>query len=80
MWEEISIAIAIISSILVILVLAKLFGVQKSMSEMNKKFDITTASVAAPATTEVQEEKKEEESSKEEEEETGMEGLGALFG
>jgi len=37
-------------------------------------------SVAAPATTEVKEEKKEEESSKEEEEETGMEGLGALFG
>lgn len=36
-------------------------------------------SVAAPVA-EVQEEKKEEESSKEEEEETGMEGLGALFG
>lgn len=35
--------------------------------------------VAAPLT-EVQEEKKEEEPSKEEEEETGMEGLGALFG
>ncbi len=38
------------------------------------------AAVAAPTTTEVQEEKKEEEASKEEEEETGMEGLGALFG
>lgn len=37
-------------------------------------------SVAAPVTTEIQEEKKEEETSKEEEEETGMEGLGALFG
>ena len=36
--------------------------------------------VAAPLTTEVHEEKKEEEPSKEEEEETGMEGLGALFG
>jgi len=36
--------------------------------------------VAATATIEAQEEKKEEEASKEEEEETGMEGLGALFG
>jgi large subunit ribosomal protein L12 len=40
----------------------------------------TATAVAAPTTTEVQEEKKEEEASKEEEEETGMEGLGALFG
>ena len=40
----------------------------------------TAPTVAAPLTTKAQEEKKEEETSKEEEEETGMEGLGALFG
>ena len=49
MWEEISIAVALISSILVILVLTKLFSLQKSVSEMKNTFDVTTAAVAAPA-------------------------------
>jgi hypothetical protein len=49
MWEEVVIAIASISSILVVLVLAKLYSVQKSMIEMQTKFDITSASVNAPA-------------------------------
>ena len=49
MWEEIIIAIASISSILVVIVLAKMFSMQKSMAEMKTKFDVTTAAVAAPA-------------------------------
>jgi hypothetical protein len=49
MWEEISIVVALISSILVILVLTKMFSLQKSVSEMKNQFDVTTAAVAAPA-------------------------------
>jgi len=49
MWEEIIIAIASISSVLVVFALAKIFGLQKSMAEMKSKFDVTTASVTAPA-------------------------------
>jgi hypothetical protein len=49
MWEEIAIAVAIISSILVIFVLAKMSGLQKSISEIKNQFDVTTASVKAPA-------------------------------
>ncbi len=51
MWEEIIIAIASISSILVVIVLAKMFSMQKAMTEMKSQFDVTTAAVAAPANT-----------------------------
>jgi DNA anti-recombination protein RmuC len=51
MWEEIIIAVASISSILVVIVLAKMFSMQKSMAEMKTKFDITAATVVAPANT-----------------------------
>jgi hypothetical protein len=49
MWEEIIIAIASISSILVIFVLAKMFSLQKAMGEMKNNFDVTSAAVTAPA-------------------------------
>jgi hypothetical protein len=49
MWEEIIIAIASISSILVVLVLAKMYSLQKAMGEMKNNFDITSAAVTAPA-------------------------------
>ncbi len=49
MWEEIIIAIASISSILVVFVLAKMNSLQKSMGEMKNNFDVTTAAVTAPA-------------------------------
>ncbi|MGD6808739.1 MAG: DNA recombination protein RmuC [Candidatus Bathyarchaeia archaeon] len=48
MWEEIIIAIASISSILVVIVLAKMFSMQKAMTEMKTQFDVTSASVTAP--------------------------------
>jgi hypothetical protein len=51
MWEEVIIAIASISSILVVFVLVKMYSVQKSMAEMKTKFDVTTAAVVAPANT-----------------------------
>jgi DNA anti-recombination protein RmuC len=51
MWEELIIAIASISSILVVIVLAKMFSMQKAMTEMKTQFDVTTAAVAAPANT-----------------------------
>jgi hypothetical protein len=51
MWEELIIAIASISSILAVIVLAKMFSMQKAMTEMKTQFDVTTAAVAAPANT-----------------------------
>lgn len=51
MWEEIIIAIASISSILVVIVLAKMFSMQKAMTDMKTQFDVTSASVTAPTNT-----------------------------
>jgi uncharacterized protein YoxC len=51
MWEEIVIAIASISAFLVIIVLAKMFSMQKAMAEMKNQFEVTSASVTAPANT-----------------------------
>ena len=51
MWEEISIAVAVVSSILVIIVLSKLFSLQKSMTDMKNQFDVTAATVTAPTNT-----------------------------
>jgi hypothetical protein len=51
MWEEIIIAIASVSSVLVVIVLAKMFSMQKAMTEMKTQFDITSASVTAPTNT-----------------------------
>jgi DNA anti-recombination protein RmuC len=51
MWEEIIVAIAIASSILVIFALVKMSGLKKSLDEMRNKFDVTTAAVVAPANT-----------------------------
>lgn len=49
MWEEIIIGVVLLSSGLVAFVLLKLVGLQKAMTEMKNKFDVTTASVTAPA-------------------------------
>jgi DNA anti-recombination protein RmuC len=51
MWEEIGIAIALVSSVLVVFALLKMSAVSKSIDEMKNKFDVTTAAVIAPANT-----------------------------
>jgi hypothetical protein len=51
MWEEISIVVALVSSILVLVVLSRMFSLQKSMAEMKNQFEVTSATVTAPANT-----------------------------
>ena len=51
MWEEISIAVALVSSVLVIVVLLRLLNLQKAMSEMKNQFEVTSATVTAPTNT-----------------------------
>jgi hypothetical protein len=51
MWEEVIIAVVSVSSVLVLVVLAKMLSMQKAMAEMKTQFDVTSASVSASVST-----------------------------